>query len=87
MKLRFGGTLDTRTAFRPWKRSKSSTWKEPKHLNIKQTSISIHWHPPQCWWYVEGGRGGKGGGGRGRGGRGKGEGREEGRGWREGKCR
>ena len=67
---------------RPWKRSKSSTWKEPKHLNIKQTSISMHWLPPPWWWYVEGGRGGKREGGR----RGKGEGREEGRGWRGGKC-
>ena len=70
---------------RPWKRSKRSTWKEPKHLNIKQTSISMHWLHPSWLWSV-GGRGEKGGGRRGGGGRGKGEGREEGRGWRGGKC-
>ena len=54
------------------------------NLNIRQTSISMHWLSPPWWWYVERGRGGKGRGRRG--GIGKGEGREEGRGWGRDKC-
>ena len=49
-------------------------------MNIKQTSINIHWLLPLWWWYVEGGREGKREGGRGgtrRGGREKREGGAE----------